>query len=74
MPFLFAIALMAASYLISSLLAKKQQPVTDIGQIPLPQSSEGEPQPVVFGDVWIPNWTVLWWGNLRNEPIHASGK
>jgi len=38
-----------------------------------PQSAEGTPQIVVFGDVWIEDWTVAWYGNYRNEAITASG-
>lgn len=37
-----------------------------------PQSAEGTPQIVVFGDVWIEDWTVAWYGNYRNEAITAS--
>lgn len=34
-----------------------------------PQSSEGTPQCVVFGDVWIKDWMVLGVGNYRTSPI-----
>lgn len=38
-----------------------------------PQSEEGTPQIVVFGDVFLPDWYVLWHGNYRVEPITADG-
>lgn len=34
-----------------------------------PQVDEGTPQAVVFGDCWIEDWTVLWYGNLSAQPI-----
>jgi len=37
-----------------------------------PQISEGTAQTVVFGDVWLKGWQVLWYGNLTVENIHAS--
>ncbi|CAB4162470.1 hypothetical protein UFOVP786_56 [uncultured Caudovirales phage] len=37
-----------------------------------PQSAEGTPQTVVFGDVWIEDWTVAWYGDYRTESITAS--
>lgn len=37
-----------------------------------PQIAEGTPQTVVFGDVWLKGWQVLWYGNLTVEDIHAS--
>lgn len=75
MPFLFALVAMVASYAISALTAKSQKltPAT-MADLPLPQSEEGVPQSVIFGDVWITDWVLLWWGNLTNEPIHAKGK
>jgi hypothetical protein len=75
MNFLFAIALLVASYLIQSLIAtqpEKPKPAS-LGEFDLPQTKEGTPECVIFGDCWIPDWTVLWYGNLRNSPVKSSG-
>lgn len=34
-----------------------------------PQSTEGTPQMVIFGDVWVRDWMVLGVGNFRTRPI-----
>lgn len=39
-----------------------------------PQTKEGTPQVVVFGDCWIDGWTVLGIGNFRRKRIKSSGK
>lgn len=36
-----------------------------------PQSTEGTPQAIVFGDVWISGWMVLGTGNFRTTPIKS---
>ena len=40
----------------------------------VPQADEGTPQPVVFGDVWTDGWMVLWYGDLKSEPIKGGSK
>lgn len=34
-----------------------------------PQAEEGTPQCVVFGDVWIEDWTVLAYGHYEYLPV-----
>jgi hypothetical protein len=75
MNFLFALALLDASYLIQSLIAtqpEKPKPAL-LDEFNLPQTKEGTPESVVFGDVWVSDWTVLWYGNLRNSPVKSTG-
>lgn len=38
----------------------------------LPQIAEGTPQVVVFGDVWLTDWQVLWYGDLRSDEIRKE--
>ena len=37
-----------------------------------PTADEGTPQIVVFGDVWLTDWTVIGIGNYRNQAIRKS--
>ncbi len=34
-----------------------------------PQSTEGTPQAVIFGDCWTEDWMVLGVGNFRTTPV-----
>lgn len=75
MQFIIAIVLLIASYAISALTARrppdaKPAAITDFQ---FPQSAEGTPQAVLFGDCWIVDYQVLWYGNLRNAKIYAEG-
>lgn len=76
MNWIFAIALLIISYAIQALTAKK--PVSTDAKpntfedFTFPQHEEGTPQPVVFGDCWIEDWMVLYYGHLSNEAIRAK--
>lgn len=37
-----------------------------------PTAEDGTPQIVVFGDVWLTDWTVIGIGNYRNQAIRKS--
>lgn len=77
---LIALALMIVSAAITALTTKKpaNQNATPntLTDFSLPNISEGTPQAVVFGDVWLVSWQVLYYGNLGVEAIRAkkSGK
>lgn len=76
MNFVWAIALLIISYAITALTAKKPtvtnaQPAS-FEDFKLPQHDEGTPQPVVFGDCWIEDWMVLYYGNLKSEAIRTK--
>ncbi|PZR90345.1 MAG: hypothetical protein DI537_19205 [Stutzerimonas stutzeri] len=75
MNFLFAIALLVASYVIQVVITPKpevQKPAA-LEDFDMPQVEEGTEQAVIFGDNWTPDWIVLWYGNLRTSPIKSSG-
>ena len=75
MPFLVALALFVASFLLSALLVKGQrQKPASLEEFDLPQANEGTPQGVAFGDIWSPGWQVLWFGNLRTKKVKSKGK
>ncbi|MDR3488616.1 MAG: hypothetical protein P4M05_27390 [Bradyrhizobium sp.] len=71
---IFAIGALIASYAIKALItpATENPKAAALGDFSFPQTEEGTPQSVVFGDVWIEDWTVLWYGNMRNSPIRTS--
>lgn len=82
MNFLWAIGLMIVSYAIQALTAKKPsgaenaKPAT-FNDFQFPQHDEGTAQPVIFGDVWIEDEMILYYGNLSSQAIRAksaSGK
>jgi len=75
MNFIVGLVLLAASYLIESLTVKKPtapKPAA-LQDFQFPQADEGTPRAVIFGDSWMPDWTVLWYGNLRNKAIKVKG-
>lgn len=77
--FLWALAMMVLSTLINLVLAPRPQQQTakpaNFEDFKFPQHEEGTPQMVVFGDVWIEEWMILWYGNYRKQPIkRTSGK
>ncbi len=74
----FAVALLVASYAITALNAKtppNAKPAA-LEDFDFPQGEEGTPQMVVFGDVWIDDPMILWYGNFVVEPIlsRSGGK
>lgn len=77
MQFVYAIALLIASYVISSLVARPKRtaaptPATE-EEFDFPQADEGTPQAIVFGDCWLNGWMVLWHGNYRTVAIKTKG-
>lgn len=70
-----ALVMLVASYLITSMMApgaQEKKPNT-LADFDFPQFAEGTPQAVVFGDCWIPDWQVLWYGDLQVSAIEGSG-
>ena len=77
MPLAWALALFVASYAIQILMLPKgeQAKPASLDDFDFPQVDEGTPQSVIFGDVWISDWQVLWYGNMRTSAIKSdSGK
>lgn len=72
----FALVMLVASYAITALTqtktaTEKPKSITDFE---FPQSAEGQPQAVIFGDCWSPDHQILWYGNYRNSPIRTKSK
>ena len=73
--FAWALVLMVASYAIQSLTLKTQNAkAAGIEDIDFPQSEEGTPHAVFFGDNWTEGYQVLWYGNMRTKKIKSGGK
>lgn len=70
-----AIYFMIASLVISIALAPKIQAPepTAFEDIDFPQSDEGTPQAVFFGDCWTGDWTVLTVTNYRTTEVKSEG-
>lgn len=64
-----------AIFIVSLLVAYATQPKPPaakpaaFGELDFPQSAEGTPQAVIFGDVWTEDWMVLGVGNFRTTEI-----
>lgn len=73
--FAWALIFMVAQYAIQALTMKtqKMKPAA-LEDFDFPQAEEGTPQIVVFGDVWLDDWFVLWYGNYRTTKIKSGGK
>ena len=75
MDFIWAIGMLVASFFITAMLTPKPEipRPASLEDFNFPQVDEGTPQSVVFGDVWISDWHVLWYGNMRTSEVKASG-
>lgn len=73
--FAWALVFMVASYVLQYATMKVQnQKAASLEDFDLPQVEEGTPHAVVFGDVWLEGWFVLWYGNYRTTKIKSKGK
>lgn len=66
------IALLAAIYVYATLPSapkKKPPSLTDLG---VPTAEDGREIMMVFGEVWIKDNNVLWFGDLSTSPIQTS--
>lgn len=76
MQIAIAIVLLIISYAITALTAKgppKPPPPNPFKDFKFPVPDEGTPQQVVFGDVWLTDWQVLWVGGYHTAQIHVGG-
>jgi hypothetical protein len=75
--FVWAIGALVASYAISSLITPSGggEPAKpgSLEDFNFPQVEEGTSQMVIFGDVIVEDYQILWYGNLRTEPVKSEG-
>jgi len=77
MNLIWAIGMLIASYAIQALLTPKPETPKPaaLEDFDFPQIEEGTPQSVIFGDVWVSDWMVIWFGNMRSSAVKSgSGK
>ncbi len=81
-PFTFALVqlvvafiMLAVSYAITASMTRRQpaKKPAALEEFDFPQMEEGTAQPVVFGDVWVKDFMVLWYGDFRVTPIRKKG-
>jgi hypothetical protein len=66
--------LVVAAILSYALTPKPQtQPPDTLSDVSVPTIEIGKPVSVAFGDVWIDDSNVLWYGDLSSQPIQSSG-
>lgn len=71
----WALVSLVASYVLSAVTMKtpNQKPAV-LEDFDIPQFQEGTPHAIVFGDVWLEGWQILWYGNFRTTKIKSGGK
>jgi hypothetical protein len=63
-----------AAVLAYALRPKPQAPApASLYDVNLPTIEIGKPVSVVFGEVWIDDSNILWYGDLQNYPIFSQG-
>jgi hypothetical protein len=68
------IILVVAAILSYALTPKPQTPAAaTLDDVNIPNTEIGVPVGVIFGEVWIDDSHILWYGGLSNSPIYASG-
>lgn len=74
MPILTAILVSLVISAISFLLAPKPKTQTPTaGALDIPDTKDGSPIPVIFGEVWIKDPHVAFYGSANAEPIVRDG-
>ena len=70
-----ALVMMAISYAITASMMKRTpgKAPASMEEFDFPTPDEGTAQAVVFGDVWMREWMVLWYGDYKITPIKKKG-
>lgn len=68
-----ALVMAAISYALTPRPKTQAPKAAGIDDFDLPTAEEGRPIPVVFGTVLLEGPNVTWAGDLKTEPIRASG-
>lgn len=70
------LVIMIVAMILSAAMRPKNQtpPPASLSDVSVPTIQQGTPVAVAFGDVWIDQPFVLWYGDLRSQAITAGGK
>jgi hypothetical protein len=74
MPWLivYMIVAIALTYALSP--KQPDPPPMSLADVDVPQIEMGKPIAVAFGEVWVDDSNIIWYGDLVTSPIYASGK
>lgn len=66
--------IMVVAAVLSYALSPKPQGATaeNLSDVDIPTTEIGTPVSVVFGEVWVDDSNILWYGDLLNSPIYSS--
>ena len=67
---IISIAISALSYLLAP-KPKVQTPTA--GKLDIPKPKLGEPVTVIFGEVWVEDCNISYYGNAQTKAIKARG-
>jgi hypothetical protein len=71
------LAIMVISALVAYFTSTKPKDPTPLtlGELNIPTIAQGTPISVIFGDVWVPDAMIAWYGDLSQKKIYSkSGK
>lgn len=75
MPYYYIAVLIISIILSYALRPRVQQPAAaSLSDVAIPQIEIGRPVAVVFGEVWIDDSNIIWYGDLTNQPIYPPSK
>lgn len=68
------IGIMVVSALLSYALSPKppKPKPAALSEFDIPQAKEGQPYCWIFGECYVPDATVAYWGNLTSKPIKSK--
>lgn len=71
----FQLGMMIVSAIIQAALTPKpaKPAAATLSDFDAPTAESGRPVPWVFGTVWIKAPNMLWYGDLKTEPIKTKG-
>lgn len=70
----YEIAVLIVTLILSYALRPKQQnpPPDTLSDVSVPTIEIGKPVGVAFGEVWVDDSNILWFGDLSSQPIFAT--
>jgi uncharacterized membrane protein len=48
-------------------------PAATLADVAIPQIEIGKPIAVAFGEVWVDDSNIIWYGDLSHQPIYNDG-
>jgi hypothetical protein len=70
-----SLAIMVVAMILQYALTPKPQApaAATLNDVSIPTTQIGTPVAVAFGEVWVDDSNVLWYGDLTTAAIYASG-